>query len=141
MRGVPARNARILALIAEGHAANQIAEMIGDGCTRCVVLGVAGRAGEKVGRGRTKMLDGKMNRTTRIGARQPEPRQPSGKCRWIDGDPREAGAWHYCDKPVARLGGSWCSGHEKRVYVGVATAAANAERMARVRAAKGRRAT
>ena len=41
----------------------------------------------------------------------------SHQCKWIDGDPRQPGNWHWCLDPVDEAGGQYCAAHTRLVYM------------------------
>lgn len=135
----------ILNLIANGLTDTEIAGRLG--VTRNSVIGHRHRAGVAGNRSSEAIAQGSKRGAAQkfpnwnggIGAKAAEPRQPNGKCRWIDGDPQKSG-WRYCDRPVSHVGSSWCTDHRQRVYTTARTPeqqAAIDARMAKIRAAKG----
>lgn len=117
----------VLALVAKGLTDNEIAGRLG--VSRDVVIGHRHRAkvepnmaqvsknGREVrrrgfGAGRSAQARGAFAPNWRggIGPKAPEPRQPTAKCKYIEGDPRSAG-WSYCGKSVCWIESSYCRRH------------------------------
>jgi GcrA cell cycle regulator len=87
---------------AAGKSANQIADLIGDGCSRNAVIGKVHRLGLAA------RPDPIVRRPKAVIAYTPR------ACQWPFGDPKEPG-FHFCGK-TPEPGRPYCSKHSKLAY-------------------------
>ncbi len=110
----------ILDLIRKGLTDNEIATRLR--ITRNSVIGHRHRAEIACNQSnspfsRLKHPDGRKfpNWKGGIGAKAAEPKQSGRGCRYVHGDPRAK--WRWCDKPVDRPGGPYCTKHWAMTHV------------------------
>ena len=99
------REKRVQRLRLAGLDYQQIADTIG--CTKGVVAGILYRLREKA--------QAEAEDRRRAAKAMQAQEMPAIGCRWIAGDPRDAG-WSFCAEPVIE-GTAWCREHRARIYL------------------------